>query len=172
MPQVRAERLIRIDPETAFALSQTTGDFRLKWDPFISAQGFLDGARAAGKGVRTRTRSRLGLVMVSQYVSYAPPRNVGMTMVAGPWFFTNFGGGWRFTADDGGTRAVWKYTFSCRPALLRPLMEGIGSRLLGYEIERRIEAFARACEDPALVAEFRALRHAGEAADQAGNPHP
>ena len=157
MPQVRAERFIRIDPETAFALSQTTGDFRLKWDPFISAQGFLDGARAAGKGVRTRTRSRLGLVMVSQYVSYAPPRNVGMTMVAGPWFFTNFGGGWRFTADDGGTRAVWKYTFSCRPALLRPLMEGIGSRLLGYEIERRIEAFARACEDESLVAEFRAL---------------
>ena len=44
---------------------------------------WLDGARAAGKGVRTRTRSRLGLVMVSEYVSYAPPRNVGMTMVAG-----------------------------------------------------------------------------------------
>ncbi|MDJ0459181.1 SRPBCC family protein [Arthrobacter sp. NQ7] len=157
MPQVHAERHIRIDPETAFALSQTTGTFRLKWDPFISAQGFLDGATAPGKGVRTRTRSRLGLSMVSQYVSYAPPRNVGMTMVAGPWFFTNFGGGWRFTAHDGGTRAVWKYTFSCRPALLRPIMEWIGRRVLGYEIERRIEAFALACEDESLVAEVRAL---------------
>ncbi|MDP9886891.1 hypothetical protein J2X98_000461 [Pseudarthrobacter enclensis] len=30
MPQVRAERFIRIDPETAFAFSQTTGDLRLK----------------------------------------------------------------------------------------------------------------------------------------------
>ncbi|MGZ4662995.1 MAG: SRPBCC family protein, partial [Arthrobacter sp.] len=85
------------------------------------------------------------------------PGNVGMTMVSGPWFFTNFGGGWRFTKDDDGTRAVWKYTFSCRPALLRPIMERIGSRLLGYEIERRIAAFARACEDEGLVAEFRAL---------------
>src|SRR5438046_975340 len=75
MPQVRAERFIRIDPETAFAFSQTTGSFRLKWDPFISAQGFLDGAEAPGKGVRTRTRSRLGLAMVSQYVSYAPRRS-------------------------------------------------------------------------------------------------
>jgi len=157
MPQVRAERVIRIDPETAFAFSQTTGDFRLKWDPFISAQGFLDGAQAPGKGVRTRTRSRLGLRMVSQYVSYAPPRNVGMTMVSGPWFFATFGGGWRFSPDDAGTRAVWKYTFACRPAVLRPVMERIGSWLLGYEIERRIEAFARACEDGALVAEFRAL---------------
>jgi hypothetical protein len=156
MPQVRAERLIRLDPETVFAFSQTTGSFRLKWDPFISSQGFLDGAGSAGKGVRTRTRSRLGLTMVSEYVSYAPPRNVGMTMVSGPWFFGNFGGGWRFTPDDGGTRAVWKYTFSCRPAMLRPLMDRVGTWLLGREIERRIEAFARACEDPALVAEFRA----------------
>lgn len=112
MPQVRAERFIRLDPETAFALSQTTGAFRLKWDPFISAQAFMDGAQAAGKGVRTRTVSRMGLKMVSEYVSYAPPRNVGMTMVSGPWFFENFGGGWRFTPDDGGTQAVWKYTFS------------------------------------------------------------
>jgi hypothetical protein len=78
-----------------------------------------------------------------------------MTMVSGPWFFENFGGGWRFTADDGGTRAVWKYTFSCRPALVKPVAERIGSWLLGREIERRIEAFAKACEDPALVAELR-----------------
>jgi hypothetical protein len=157
MPQVRAERFIRIDPDTAFAFSQTTGAFRLKWDPFIAGQHFLGGAATAAKGVRTRTCSRLGLGMVSEYVSYAPPKNVGMTMVSGPWFFGNFGGGWRFTAGDGGTQAVWKYTFSCRPALLRPLMERIGTWLLGHEIERRIEAFARACEDEALVAEFRAL---------------
>ncbi|MCO4250260.1 type II toxin-antitoxin system RatA family toxin [Pseudarthrobacter raffinosi] len=156
MPQVRAERLIRLDPETVFALSQTTGAFRLKWDPFISAQGFLNSATSAGKGVRSRTVSRLGLVMVSEYVSYSPPRNVGMTMVSGPWFFGKFGGGWRFTADDGGTRAVWKYTFSCRPAWLRPVAERMGAWLLGREITKRIDAFARACEDPALVAEFRA----------------
>lgn len=155
MPQVRAERFINLDPETAFAFSQTTGEFRLKWDPFISAQGWLDGAKAAGKGVRTRTVSRMGLVMVSEYVSFVPPRNVGMTMVSGPWFFENFGGGWRFTADDGGTRAVWKYTFSCRPRWLKPIVEKIGNWLLAREIEQRIDAFARACEDPALVAEFR-----------------
>lgn len=170
MPQVRAERHVRTDPETAFAFSQTTGTFRLRWDPFISGQRFLDGATRAGKGVRTRTRSRLGLVMVSEYVSYAPPRSVGMTMVSGPWFFENFGGGWRFTADDGGTRAVWKYTFSCRPALLRPLMERIGTWLLGREIEKRIEAFARACEDPGLQAGFRELqsRQARETLDGSG----
>lgn len=147
MPQVRAERFIRLDPETAFALSQTTGEFRLKWDPFISEQGFLDGATAAGKGVRTRTVSRMGLKMVSEYVSYMPPKNVGMTMVSGPWFFENFGGGWRFTPDDGGTRAVWKYTFSCRPALLKPVAERIG----GWSWAGKLSVGLRRSPGPARI---------------------
>jgi hypothetical protein len=157
MPQVRAERSIALDLPTVFAFSQSVGEFRRSWDPFISNQAWLDGATSAGKGVRTRTVSRLGLVMISKYVSYMPPRSVGMTMVSGPWFFRSFGGGWRFTADDAGTRAVWKYTFTCRPAVIRPVAERMGRWLLSREIERRIEAFARACEDPELVREFRSL---------------
>lgn len=159
MPQVVAERIIALDPETVFALSQTTGEFRLRWDPFIHSQHFEAGARTAAKGVRTRTRSRLGFLMISEYVSYSPPKNVGMTMVKGPWFFENFGGGWRFTEHDGGatTKAVWKYTFSCRPKFLRAIAEPIGQWLLGREIQRRIQAFAEACENPELVASYRQL---------------
>lgn len=157
MSQVRAERHLHVDPSTAFAFSQTTGDFRLKWDPFISKQGFLHGATTAGKGVQTRTVSRMGISMVSEYVSYAPPLNTGMKMVKGPWFFDTFGGGWRFTERDGGTQAVWKYTFSCRPTWLRPIAERIGTWLLGREIERRLGAFATACHNPELLAEFREL---------------
>lgn len=160
MPQVVAERLIPIDPETAFAFSQTTGAFRLRWDPFIHSQSFEDGAQAAARGVRTRTRSRLGLLMISEYVSYQPPKNVGMTMVKGPWFFEQFGGGWRFTAAEGGTKAVWKYTFSCRPQWLRRIADPLGSWLLGREIERRISGFAAACQNPQLLAEFEATRKA------------
>lgn len=96
VPQVIAERTVQLDPATAFELSQTTGDFRLKWDPFIHSQHFEGRATRAAKGVRPRTRSRMGLLMVSEYVSYVPGRNVGMKMVSGPWFFEQFGGGWRF----------------------------------------------------------------------------
>ncbi|MEP7178495.1 MAG: hypothetical protein ABI775_05365 [Pseudonocardiales bacterium] len=35
--------------------------------------------------------------MISEYVSYVPPTNVGTKMVDGPWFFDRVGGGWRFT---------------------------------------------------------------------------
>lgn len=157
MPQVVAERFIDIDPDTAFRLSQTTGAFRLRWDPFIHSQRFEGEAVSAGKGVRTRTRSRLGMLMISEYVSYLPPKTVGMKMVRGPWFFEQFGGGWRFAAAKGGTKVVWKYTFSCRPGWLRWIAHPIGEWLLGREIERRITAFARACQNPGLLAELENL---------------
>lgn len=157
MPVVSAEVVVPVDPATAFAVSQTSGAVRRRWDPFISEQHFLDGADAAGKDVRTHTRQRLGLSMISRYVSYAPPTNVGMVMERGPWFFEKLGGGWRFTPAAGGdgTLAVWKYNFSCRPRWLAPVAEWIGVRVLGYEIRRRISGFARGCADPVVLAAAR-----------------
>jgi hypothetical protein len=157
MPVVSAEAFVPVDPATAFAVSQTTGAVRRHWDRFISEQHFLDGAEAPAKDVRTFTRQRFGLTMVSRYVSYAPPSNVGMVMERGPWFFEKLGGGWRFTpsADGSGTLAVWKYNFSCRPAWLAPLAEWVGVRVLGFEIRRRLADFARGCSDPEVL---RAVR--------------
>lgn len=154
MPQVTAHVWLPVTPGLAFAVSQTTGATRLKWDPFIRSQ-HLVGADRPGKDVQTVTRSRLGPKMVSRYVSYRPPTSVGMTMERGPWFFASFGGGWRFSDEtrDGiaGTLASWKYSYTIRPAWLRPVAELIGQWLLGREIRARIEAFARACSDPEIV---------------------
>ncbi len=156
MPQVSAEAWVPLPPEQAFAVSQTTGELRLRWDPFIRRQHFLDGATAPGVGVRTFTRARVGPRMVSRYVSYRPPTSVGMTMESGPWFFGSFGGGWRFTpeqrGDVAGARAVWKYTFATRPRWLSPVADRVGRWLLGREIRARVAAFADACADPQVVA--------------------
>lgn len=155
MPQVSAETWVPLSPDDAFAVSQTHGEVRLRWDPFIREQRFLGGSTVPGKGVQTLTRARVGPSMVSRYVSYNPPSNVGMTMVRGPWFFEQFGGGWRFQAEDQGTRTVWKYTYVVRPTWLRPVADPIGQWLLGREIRSRIEAFARACTDPVVLAVVR-----------------
>jgi hypothetical protein len=155
MPQVTSDTWVPVAPATAFAVSQTTGELRLRWDPFIRHQHLID-ADQPGKGVRTLTRARLGPRMVSEYVSYRPPTSVGMTMVSGPWFFASFGGGWRFVPETregvAGTKAVWKYTYSVRPRWLRFAAEPVGQWLLGREIRARIAAFGRACQDPAIVA--------------------
>lgn len=155
MPVVESSVIVPVDAVTAFAVSQTTGPTRLRWDPFIRSQRFLDGVTSPAKGVRTFTRHRSGITMVSEYVSYAPPSNVGMRMVTGPWFFANLAGGWRFKAVDGGTRATWKYSFTCRPRWLAPIAERIGGWILQRDIDRRIAGFARGCADPLVLAEVR-----------------
>lgn len=153
MPVVESSVVVPIDPATAFAVSQTTGEVRLRWDPFIRRQSFLDGVVAPGTGVRTLTQHRLGLRMVSEYVSYRPPTTVGMKMVTGPWFFRVMAAGWRFEPHgEGQTRAVWRYSFSCRPRWLAPVAERLGVLVLRRDIERRITGFARGCADPVVVA--------------------
>ncbi len=150
---VEASVEVAVPPDVAFAVSQTTGATRLRWDPFIRRQAFLDGATLPAKGVRTATQHRSGLRMVSEYVSYAPPTNVGMKMVEGPWFFAVMAGGWRFTAlPDGGTRAVWRYSFTCRPSWLAPVAERVGRVVLQRDVDRRIAGFARGCADPEVLA--------------------
>lgn len=155
MPVVESRVTVPVPVSTAFAVSQTTGDVRLRWDPFIRRQRFLDGAVTPAKGVRTLTVHRLGFRMVSEYVSYAPPTTVGMKMVRGTWFFERLAGGWRFVPADGdptSTVATWRYSFTCRPRWLAPLAERIGTVLLQRDIDRRIAGFARGCADPVVVA--------------------
>ncbi len=153
MPRIEAQVVVPVPVDVAYAVSQTHGAVRHRWDPFIHEQHFLDGATEPAKGVRTFTRQRFGPSMTSQYVSYVPPAHVGMTMVEGPWFFAVFGGGWRFTAiDERSTRAVWRYTFTCRPRLIQPVAHPVGRWLLGREIRRRIAGYARGCTDEQVLA--------------------
>lgn len=156
MPVVESSVVVPLDTDLAFAVSQTTGAVRLRWDPFIRRQRFLDGATAPAKGVRTYTQHRSGVSMVSEYVSYRPPTTVGMTMVKGPWFFARLAGGWRFSPEPGGgTRATWRYNFTCRPAWLAKPAEKLGAVILGRDIRSRIAGYARGCADPAVVAAAR-----------------
>ena len=157
MPLVESRIVVPVDPEVAFWVSQTTAPIRYRWDPFVRSQRLLDGAARPGRGVRTETVSRHRLRMVSEYVSFNPPRNVGMKMVEGPWFFEHFGGGWRFAAGPGPgtTEAFWRYNFSVRPSFLAPIADRIGIWLLGRDIERRIRGFARGCADPVVLAAAR-----------------
>lgn len=154
MPRVESTVIVPLPPERAFALSQAYGELRYRWDPFVREQRLLDGATAAAKGVRTWTRSRHRLTMVSEYVTFRPPSHVGMRMVRGPWFFRTFSGGWNFTPVGGGagaTEATWRYNFTVRPRWLAPVVDRIGVWVLGRDVRRRLAAFAAACADPEIV---------------------
>ena len=151
MPVVESSVVVPVEPAVAFAVSQTTGDIRKRWDTFIHEQYYLGGATQAARGVQSVTVSRRGAHMTSEYVSFNPPTNVGMKVLDKPWFFEKLGGGWRFSPHEGGTLAVWKYNFGCRPAIIRWPAERIGSWLIRRDIDRRIAGFARGCADPVVL---------------------
>ena len=152
MPRVESTVVLPIDAESAFALSQSQREVRYRWDPFVIRQELLDGAQRPAKGVRTLTRSRHRLTMVSEYTSFRPPGQVGMRMVEGPWFFRTFAGGWSFNdLGDGRCEATWRYTFSTAVGPLSKLADRIGVWFLGRDIDRRLAGFARGCSDPELV---------------------
>ena len=152
MPRIESTVVVPVPPDLAFAVSQTQGEIRYRWDPFVRRQNLIDASRPA-RGVRTQTVSRHRIRMVSEYTSFRPPEQVGMKMVEGPWFFQSFGGGWSFQPEgEESTAATWRYTFTIRPAFLRPLADRIGTWLLSRDINRRIEAYAGACLDPVVTA--------------------
>ncbi len=158
MPRVEASANVPVSCEIAFAVSQTQGEIRYRWDRFVSEQRLLGGATAADKGVQTETVSRHRLRMVSEYVSFDPPSRVGMRMIEGPWFFDKFGGGWSFAAlDDGTTEATWRYTFTVRPSWLAPVADRIGLAILGRDIRRRLDGFVEGCRDPVVLESAREL---------------
>jgi hypothetical protein len=153
MPKVETSVTVELPQHIAFAVSQTQGQIRYRWDPFVRSQQLLDGATVPAKGVRTLTVSRHRLKMISEYTSVRPPSQVGMKMVKGPWFFSAMGGGWSFAAtSDSSCTATWRYTFTVRPSFLAPIGNRIGLWLLGRDIRRRIAGFAKGCQDPAVVA--------------------
>ena len=123
MPRVSSTVTVPLDPARAFALSQTYGELRYRWDPFVREQRLLDGATAAAKGVRTWTRSRHRLTMVSEYVTFRPPGHVGMKMVRGPVVLPDVLGrvelhAGRARPERGArTEATWRYNFTIRPGL-------------------------------------------------------
>ena len=140
MPRIESSLVVPVSLEMAFAVSQTQGEVRYRWDPFVATQRLLHGAEQPAKGVQTETRSKHRLTMVSEYTSFRPPTQVGMKMVTGPPFFASFGGGWSFreaehhTDDAPATEATWRYTFSVRPSWLAPIADPIGIRVLTGDI--------------------------------------
>lgn len=151
MPRVESSVIVPVTSEVAFAISQFQGESRFRWDSFLKRQTLI-GAPKPARGVRALTVSHHGLKMVSEYTAFNPPKQVGMKMVKGPWFFKQFAGGWTFSdLPEGSSKATWRYTFSVRPAFLRPIADRVGVAVLQRDVDKRLAGFQKGCQDPVVV---------------------
>lgn len=142
MGVVQSKVVVRASADDCFCVASSYG-VRLEWDPFVRSQHLVNAERP-GPGVRTWTRSRHGLIMISEYLSYRRPTLMGMRMVEGPPLFRTFSGSWAFVdQDDGRCEVTFRYRFDCRPEWFQWLTHPLGRWYLGRDIERRLAAFSR-----------------------------
>jgi len=123
---------------------------RLEWDPFLQDARLLDGAAAAGLGVKARCTARrtfAGLVMETVYVSFDRPHVAAVKMTKGPPVLEAFAASLR--QEEIGpslTRVVYRFNFSTRPRWLRAIADPIAAALFRREVRGRLDALKRHLE--------------------------
>ena len=143
MSSVEAAIEIRASPEAVFDLVHDYAR-RLEWDPFLKEACLLEGAKAAGPGVKTRCTARngfAGLAMETVYLSFDRPKVAAVTMTRGPAVLETFAASIR--QDDIGhglTRVTYRFNFSMRPRWLRAITGPIASVLFRREVRQRLKA--------------------------------
>ena len=134
---------IRASPEVIFDLIHDYSR-RLEWDPFLREAQLLDGAAAAGTGVKTRCTARNGfggLAMETVYVSFDRPRVAAVKMTRGPAVLETFAASLRQEEIGPGlTRVTYRFNFSTRPRWLRAIASPIAALLFRREMRRRLGA--------------------------------
>jgi ribosome-associated toxin RatA of RatAB toxin-antitoxin module len=155
MPIVEASTLINAPRPELFALAQDYG-LRLKWDPFLREMKFRDGAQEAAEGVRVWVRAWNGLSMEVEYTTVKPPEVVAMKMLRGPFFFEQFAGSWRFKPGDGDMiEAIFRYSFTTRWPILRPLLDPLIRLSFQHDVRERLRGLKRGAEEMGLLAEMK-----------------
>lgn len=151
MPIVESATAISAPRDKLFALAQDYG-LRLRWDPFLREIRFLDGAERAAVGVRVWVKARNGLTMEVQYVTFREPEYVAMTMLHGPFFFERFAGSWRFKVSaPAETIVTFRYAFSTRYPLLRPLLDALITRVFLRDIRTRLRSLKTCAESTDIL---------------------
>lgn len=75
----------------------------------------INGATAAGLGVKAYCVSKGGYKMETEYISYNPPRVTAVKISKGPYMFRNFVGSWNFKEiNERKTQIVFTYSFNLR----------------------------------------------------------
>ena len=125
---------------------------RLDWDPFLQDARLLDGATAAGLGVKSLCTARsafAGLAMETVYVSFDRPKVAAVKMTKGPTVLETFAASLRQEEiEPGVTRVTYAFNFATKPRWLRPIADPIAAALFAREVRGRLAALKRHLERP------------------------
>lgn len=118
---------------------------RLAWDTLLRSAETVDDAPPA-RGVEAVCRAKWhlgGLSFRTRYVTFRRPELAAVVLVGRPPLFASWAASIRHRPEPGGSELVYTLTFTCRPALLAPLIEPVALAAFRWETARRLRALAR-----------------------------
>jgi len=119
---------------------------RLTWDTFLKKADLIDGATEAGKGVKAYCVARNGLGMVTEYITFNPPKATAIRMTSGPFLFKNFLGSWNFRQlTENSAEVIFLYSFELRFPF--SLFSFIATRNLKANVKRRLRDLKACMEE-------------------------
>lgn len=121
---------------------------RLKWDTFLREAVLLDGASAAGLGVKSWCVSKHGIGMETEYVSFNSPRVAAVKLTRPVGLFQAFAGSWRFELlAPNLTNVIFTYAFSLRGPLR--MFSPLARYVLQLNVRGRLRDLKQMLEQPA-----------------------
>jgi ribosome-associated toxin RatA of RatAB toxin-antitoxin module len=84
--------------------------------------------------------------MITEYVSFKPPRVAAVKMVSGPFFIETFVASWNFKDTERGTSLI-TFIYDFEPTRLFKIFEFLFLIVFRREMQNRLIALKKACED-------------------------
>jgi len=116
LKSIKFQEKIRIQ-ESQAVIFDYTQDYtsRLKWDTFLQRADLLDGATTAGLGVKAYCQAKSGIGMVTEYVSFLPPKVTAIKMTSPSPIFKSFLGSWTFhSLTDKECEIIFLYSYELK----------------------------------------------------------
>lgn len=143
MPKESVSIAINASCESVFDLIHDY-DRRLQWDTLLRKAYLCDGAKQAGRGVRSVCAAKWivgGITIKSEYVSYDRGKVAAVKMLNSPPFFEAFAATIvHEPVEEQRSRVTYIYSFKAKPSWLAWLLEPMMNFLFFKEIKRRLKA--------------------------------
>lgn len=120
---------------------------RLEWDSYLTEARLLGDSQSASIGKESYCKNKLGMVMISKYISYKSPDVAAVKMIKGPGILKKFSGAWNVKSIGVEESLVtFTYNYELNGKIINKLFGSISAYFFGWEMKVRLNYLKKYCE--------------------------
>ena len=120
---------------------------RLEWDSYLTEARLLGDSQSASIGKESYCKNKLGMVMISKYISYKSLDVAAVKMIKGPGILKKFSGAWNVKSIGVEESLVtFTYNYELNGKIINKLFGSISAYFFGWEMKVRLNYLKKYCE--------------------------